>query len=79
LTSSLEEEVINKNPISESEELLTSPTNPQYLASIRIEDYCLKGATTHHRLAEAKLEPVRCACDGYAALLALCFNSSRHI
>jgi hypothetical protein len=54
-------------------------TNPQYLASIRIEDYCLKGATTHHRLAEAKLEPVRYACDGYASLLALCFNSSSHI
>jgi hypothetical protein len=54
-------------------------TNPQYLASIRIEDYCLKGATTHHRLAEAKLEPVRCAFDGYAALSAFSFSSSSHL
>jgi hypothetical protein len=69
----------NKIPLSEPADLLIAPTNPQYLASIRIEDYCLKGATTHHRLAEAKLEPVRYACDGYASLLALCFNSSSHI
>jgi hypothetical protein len=40
LTSSLEEEVRNKNQISEPLELLIAPTNPQYLVEPQhIEGY----------------------------------------
>jgi hypothetical protein len=50
-----EEEVRNKIPIPEPSELLTSPTNPQYLASIRIEDYQLKESNEKDHWAAKRL------------------------
>jgi hypothetical protein len=36
------EEEINKNPISESAELLISPATPQYLTAVKTEGYPLR-------------------------------------
>ena len=38
----MEQEVINKNSIPEPSDLFLTPTTPQHLTFIRIEDYLLK-------------------------------------